>query len=111
VAEAVLALVGGFADTAAATVSGTVVAQIVDGDDETLLVAALDEVVCLVDTEGVVPVTVATEPVAGGLRLLLGVTDLAQTASTGPAPKGVTRSALRFGPTATGWSCEVTVDV
>jgi hypothetical protein len=59
----------------------------------------------------VVPVTVSTEPVAGGLRLLLGVTALAQTESTGPAPKGVTRSALHFGPTSTGWSCEVTVDV
>jgi SHS2 domain-containing protein len=111
VAEAVLALVAGFADTAGAPVTRTVVTDITGADDGAVLVGALDEVIGLVDTEGVVPVSVAAEPLAGGLRLLLGVTGLAQIESTGPAPKGVTRSALRFGPVATGWSCEVTVDV
>jgi SHS2 domain-containing protein len=112
VAEAVLALVESFADTAGATVTRTVVTDIADEGDVAVLLRALDEVIFLVDADGMVPLTVSTErPPSGSLRLVLGVTDLAHVRFCGPAPKAVTRSALRFEETPSGWSCDVTVDV
>lgn len=111
VAEAVLALVDSFADTTGSAVRTTVTAPIGRDDDGAVLLAALDEVIYLLDADGLVPVTAAVEREGGPVRLVLGVTDLARTRLTGPAPKGAARSALRFERTPGGWSCEVTVDV
>jgi SHS2 domain-containing protein len=111
VAEAVRALVDSFADTAHGPVTAVHVLDLGDDSDEGVLLGALDEVVYLLDADGVVPVTVETERARGGVRLVLGVTDLAQVDITGPAPKGVARSDLGFDRTPSGWSCEFTVDV
>ncbi len=111
VAEAVRALVDSFATTGHCPVTAVHVLDLGDDSDEGVLLRALDEVVYLLDTDGVVPVTVEMGHAPGGVRLVLGVTGLAQVDITGPPPKGVARSGLRFDRTPSGWTCQVTVDV
>ncbi|HXV93569.1 MAG TPA: archease [Pseudonocardia sp.] len=111
-AEAVAALVGSFADAAGRPAEWVAAAEIPPAGDAAVLVAVLEEVVYVVDTEGGVPVTTEVERTPDGrLRLQFGLVALDHVTLVGPAPKAVTMHGLRFGRDDPGWSCEVTVDV
>jgi SHS2 domain-containing protein len=79
--------------------------------DEDLLVGALDEVIYLLDTRGVLPV--ATEVVAddGGLIVRFRMTDAERVPLIGAVPKGVSLHDLRFERRDHLWWCTVTLDV
>ncbi|GEL18458.1 archease [Pseudonocardia asaccharolytica] len=110
-AEAVIALVESFADTSGRRAEWSRAADLPAGTDQDTLLAALDEVIFILDTEGAVPVSVRTERTPGGLRLDLGLVALDKVQLTGTPPKAITLHGLRFGRIDSGWSCEVIVDI
>ena len=79
--------------------------------DEQLLLAALDELVFLLDTEDAVPVDVSAERTDGGALLQLWTTSVRVLRSTGAAPKAVSLHGLRFSRENDEWRCSVTLDV
>lgn len=111
-AEAVRGLVAVFADTGGVVASRSVAFTLGPAGDEELLVRLLEEVIYLVEVDGVVPVDAHVEPAAdGGLRGQFGVTPLEPAMVIGPAPKAVAWHQLSFAAGQTGWVCQVTVDV
>ena len=111
-AEAVRGLVAVFADTGGAVASRSVAFTLGPAGDEELLVRLLEEVIYLVEVDGVVPVDAHVEPTAdGGLRGRFGVTPLEPAMVIGPAPKAVAWHQLSFAPGHSGWVCRVMVDV
>jgi SHS2 domain-containing protein len=111
-AEAVRGLVAVFADTAGVVGSRSVAFTLGPAGDEELLVRLLEEVIYLVEVDGVVPVDVRVELTPdGGLRGRLDVAPLEAAIVIGPAPKAVAWHELSFAPERTGWRCRVTVDV
>lgn len=111
-AQAVHGLVAVFADTAGVASSQSVPFRLGPAGDEELLVRLLEEVIYLVEVDGVVPVDAHVEPAAdGGLCGRLDVVPLAPAMVIGPAPKAVAWHQLSFGPGQAGWTCRATVDV
>ncbi|MBB4930472.1 SHS2 domain-containing protein [Lipingzhangella halophila] len=111
-AEAVRGLVASFAAPPPAAPSDAYWTVPTGGEtDEDALVAVLDEVIYVLETEGGVPARVEAAHGRGGPLLLFRLAPLHEATLTGAAPKAVTLHDLRFGPTGDGWSCEVTVDV
>ncbi|MGW0815542.1 archease [Streptomyces viridiviolaceus] len=110
-AEAVLGMVGCFADVSAARPTAVERVRFAEAGDDELLAALLDEVVYRLEVHGQVPVDVETDEAGGGLEVRLAVAALADVEIVGAAPKGVSWHQLRIGPDAYGWSCAVTVDV
>jgi SHS2 domain-containing protein len=108
-AEAVAGLVEGFADVSGVAPAEHVTAELAADTDEDVLVAALDEVIYLLDTRGAAPVHTEVEP--GGLRLRFGVAPVEDVELTGAVPKAVALHELHFGPGEQGRSCTVTTDV
>lgn len=111
IAEAVAAMVEGFADPAGAGQTGVVDTLIDPGTDEDLLVDVLNEVVYLVDTAGQIPLAVEVAALEGGLQVRFRMTDAEQVEQVGAAPKAVALHDLRFAADESGWSCAVTLDV
>jgi SHS2 domain-containing protein len=75
-------------------------------------VRLLEEVIYLVEVDGVVPVDVRVQlRPDGGLHSRLGVARLQPAMVIGPAPKAVAWHQLSFAPEPTVWRCRVTVDV
>ncbi len=111
-AEVVRGLVGVFADTAGAVAVRSVALGLEPASDEELLVRLLEEVIYLVEVDGLVPVDVAVglEP-DGGLAGRLEVVPLEPAMVIGPAPKAIAWSELEFARQGTGWTCRATVDV
>lgn len=111
-AEAVRGLVAVFADTAGMVAGRSVGFTLGRAGDEELLVRLLEEVIYLVEVEGLVPVEVHVEPAAdGGLGGRFDVVPLAPAMVVGPAAKAVAWHQLSFAPGRAGWTCRVTVDV
>jgi SHS2 domain-containing protein len=111
-AESVAALVASFADMTGAEPGSTVTVQIADAQtDQDALVAVLDEVIYLLDTQAAVPVAVDVEPAPGGLNVRLQLVALDGVEITGAVPKAVTLNQLEITHGPHGWSCGVTVDV
>ncbi|GHB42288.1 hypothetical protein GCM10010377_36410 [Streptomyces viridiviolaceus] len=110
-AEAVLGMVGCFADVSAARPTAVERVRFTEAGDDELLAALLDEVVYRLEVHGQVPVDVETDEADGGLEVRLAVAALADVEIVGAVPKGVSWHQLRIGPDAYGWSCAVTVDV
>jgi len=80
--------------------------------DEEQLVRLLEEVIYLVEVDGVVPVDVRVQlRPDGGLRGRLGVAPLQAAIVIGPAPKAIAWHELSLVPERTGWRCRVTLDV
>jgi SHS2 domain-containing protein len=110
--QAVLALVDAFIDSHGVAPSASSTRRLPAADDAEHLVAVLEEVIYIVDTQGAVPVrvTVTDEP-DGGLRALFELVPLGQAEVIGPAPKGIARHGLVCSPGGGGWRCHVVVDV
>ena len=80
--------------------------------DEELLVAALEDVVYLLDADGVVPVVARFEEQAdGSIGGLVDVVPVDEVEEIGAPPKGASRSELQFGEHGGVWRCHVVVDV
>lgn len=117
VAQAVQALVGGFAELGDAAVPRDSVRVSLDeapDTDDDLLVSVLDEVIYQIEVHGRVPFDVAFDPADGdgdsGVRFATVPIDAVTI--VGAVPKAVSLHELRFGRTAGGaWRCHVTVDV
>jgi protein archease len=113
VAEAVRALVGSFAETDAALPAVPAERHITGNSDADLVVAALDEVIYTMDTDGKLPVGVEARRSADeGIDLTLWLMDLGSAEITGAVPKAATLSGVRCSQEPSGrWLCAVTVDV
>ncbi|MBV8195225.1 MAG: archease [Candidatus Dormibacteraeota bacterium] len=110
--QAVLGLVESFADLSRAAVTGEHVLEPAAPNDGELLVAALEEVIYLVDAEARVVCTVqAVDEPGSPPRIVYGMTRLDSVETIGPAPKGVTRHALGFASVGGAWRCNVVIDV
>ena len=112
IAEAVTGLVRSFVEPAGDRPAWAVDAELVAESDQDALVAALDEVIYVLDTQGGVPVEASVDRPADGrwrLRLLVAAVD--DMPRVGAVPKAITWHGLRFGCTDGAWSCEVLVDV
>jgi SHS2 domain-containing protein len=110
-AESLTGLVASFADTAGAEPGWTVTANLAANTDEDALVAVLDEVIYLLDTQHAVPLAVEVQPQINGLQLQLQLATVDRIELTGAVPKAVTLHQLHITRGPDGWSCEVTVDV
>jgi len=110
-AEAVAGLVDSFADTTGARPTWTVTAPVTADTDPDALVAVLDEVIYVLDTQGGVPLQVECVPGAAALGLRLHLAAVDDVEITGAVPKAVTLHELRFARSEAGWSCAVTIDV
>jgi len=110
--ELVRGFVAAFAEVTGARATRDVPVTAGGSTDEDVIVALLDEVLTLLDAEGLV-VTDATlaESPDGPLHGTFRVAPVAAVAATGAVPKGVSRSGLHFGRNGTGWRCRVCVDV
>lgn len=110
-AEAVRALVAGFADTAASAPTGAAEVLIDPGTDEDLLLDLLNEVIYRLETAGQVPLTAEVTGLPAGLRVRFAMTEVERVEPVGAAPKAVSLHDLRLAPDGTQWSCTATVDV
>ena len=89
-AEAVLALAGGFADTTQARVTGETQVWIDPADDDDLLARLLAEVIRRLHTDAVLPVDLEiSEPQNDGLDVRLTVVSLGDVRLTGPLPQEI----------------------
>jgi SHS2 domain-containing protein len=111
IAQAVLGTVESFLDTSSAHPARTHVCRLVGHSDEDLLVAVLDEVIYLLDTEDEAPVDLEVEPVEAGVDVRFAMCDTTDLAQTGAVPKAVSLHELCLAPGPRGWRCSVTVDV
>jgi SHS2 domain-containing protein len=111
IAEAVSALVATFADTTAATPYEQIITEVTADSDPDLLVAALDEVIYILDTRGAVPCDTDLTPGPMGVEMRLEVVPVSAVELVGAVPKAVTLHDLRFEHCHGGWRCGVIVDV
>jgi SHS2 domain-containing protein len=110
-AEAVIALVDSFADTTDASASEIVVSDLTASTDRDRLVAVLDQLIYLLDTQGLIPVTADVEVGADTVRLKMPVASIDDVEVIGAVPKAVAFSGLEFGRVGERWRCRATVDV
>lgn len=111
IAQAVLGTVDSFLDTSSAHPTRTRRRQLVGHSDEDLLVAVLDEVLYLLDTENEAPIGVELEPTDAGLDVRFVMCDATKLPQIGAVPKAVSLHELCLAAGPEGWRCSVTVDV
>jgi SHS2 domain-containing protein len=111
IAEAVLAMVSTFADTSSVHPNRAHECWFAERSDEDLLVAVLDEVIYLLDTEQLIPVDMELEASGDGVDVRFAMADASAAEQVGAAPKGVSLHGLRVSSHAGGWMCSVIVDV
>lgn len=111
IAQAVMGAVEAFADTAYSGPTSPRVCRLDAESDEDLLVAVLDEVVYLMDSEQVVPVAVEVAAVGRGLEVRFAMAPAGSVPQVGAVPKAVSLHGLRLASDQRGWSCSVTLDV
>jgi SHS2 domain-containing protein len=111
-AEAVVAAVEVFADTSRSSGGDERGFSIRAGDTDRMLVSLIEELMTLVDADGVVPVAIHLEPAAdGGIVATFTVVPLDEVELIGPAPKGVSYEGLEAGTDGTAWRCRAIIDV
>ena len=81
-----------------------------DSDDD-LLVAALEEVIYLLDTAGEAPVDLTLTVTDGGVDVDFAMVDASTLTQVGAVPKALSLNELRFSHGQEGWRCAVTPDV
>jgi len=106
-----MALVDTFADTARASSTDVVVYELTAHNDHDRLTAVLDQLIFLLDTQGVVPVVAEVDAGPEALRLSLRVASLDDVEQIGAAPKAVALSGLEFDRVGDRWECRATIDV
>lgn len=111
VAEAVRGTVETFVDLHDAVPETVRRSRLVAATDEDLLVAALDEVVYLMDTTGELPVDTELAPTEDGAEVRFAMVASDRLVQVGAVPKAVSLHGLRLTRDAEGWSCSVTLDV
>jgi SHS2 domain-containing protein len=110
-AEAVMGLTESFVDVSRAEPLRTVTSELAATNDSDRLVAALDELIYLLDTQGVVPLGAEFEIGSQTLRLSMPVASLSDVTLIGAAPKAIALSGLQFSHTGDHWRCRATIDV
>lgn len=111
--ELVRGVVATFADSGHAPPTFDMPLEVNAALDEDVVVALLDDVLYLLDADGLVVVDVSLEEdeedgsFEGGFR----VTPVGEVIPTGAPPKGVSRSDLYFGREDSTWRCRVILDV
>lgn len=110
--EAVKALVAIFAERNSRAEPRTRRFDVDAVNEEAVLVAVLEEIIFLVDTDGLLPVDVHVEYVdAHGARGTFAVLPVDDIAQTGSVPKAVSWRDLEMAPFPAGWRCRATIDV
>jgi SHS2 domain-containing protein len=110
--EAIQGLVEVFADVDGVVASARLPLTLPPEEGEDLLVALLEEVLYLLDTEDVVPVDATiTEIAGGGLHGEFLVAPTGAVAQQGSIPKAIAHHGLEFRQQAGRWRCRVTIDV
>ncbi|BBY05259.1 archease [Mycobacterium noviomagense] len=110
-AEAVMGLTESFVDVSDAAPLRTITSELVATNDSDRLVAALDELIFLLDTQGVVPLGADVDIDSKSVRLTMPVASLSDVTLIGAAPKAVALSGLEFSHTGDHWRCRATIDV
>lgn len=111
VAEAVGAMVEGFAEPPRTAPAAHREFAVRAGDPADQLVTVLDEVIYRMDADGEIPRAVDVRREGGELRVGLSMVDVADVAEIGAVPKAVSLHRLCFEPRDGGWRCAVTLDV
>ncbi len=110
--QAVRGLVAAFAEVPATTAASEVPYSCPPAADSELLVQVLEEVIYLLDAQGLLACGARLDRRPdGGLAGTLLVVPATAARPVGPVPKAVTRHRLAFGRGADGWRCSATVDV
>lgn len=109
--EAMLGVVGSFLDTAGARPQRTRRRRLTGDRDDDLLVAVLDEMIYLLDTESEAPVDLALRSADGAVDVSFAMVDASTLPQIGAVPKAVSLNELRFSHGRNGWHCAVTLDV
>jgi SHS2 domain-containing protein len=109
--QAVLAAVESFLDLPSAHADHTRLRRLIADRDDDLLVAALDEVIYLLDTVAEAPVDLKLQDVDGGVDVTFAMADASTLRQVGAVPKAVSLSELQFSHGRHGWRCLVTLDV
>lgn len=106
-----LGVVGSFLDTAGARPQRTRRRRLTGDRDDDLLVAVLDEMIYLLDTESEAPVDLALRSADGAVDVSFAMVDASTLPQIGAVPKAVSLNELRFSHGRNGWHCAVTLDV
>jgi SHS2 domain-containing protein len=109
--EAVLGTVESFLDSSSAQPRHPRLRRVTADRDDDLLVAVLDEVIYLLDTEGEAPVDVDLNGADGAVDATFVMVDATTLPQVGAVPKAVSLNKLRFSHGQHGWRCAVTLDV
>lgn len=111
VAECVAGAVGVFAEVGSAQADGTHLFHVETTDAESMLVAVLDELVLLLDTEGRIPVRARLARATSGWQVAWRTVAVSSVPQVGAVPKAVALHDLAVVPRDHGWWCRVTLDV
>lgn len=110
-AEAVAGLTASFVDISEAAPLRTVTSELPVTNDRDRLVAALDELIYLLDTQGVIPLAADVEVDSETLRLTMAVASINDVTLVGAVPKAVALSGLEFDRRGSEWRCRATIGV
>jgi len=106
-----MGLTGSFVDFSRASPLRTVTCEVPATTDGDRLVAVLDELIYLLDTEGVVPLSAEVTIDSDTVRLTMPVASLSDVRLVGAVPKAVALSGLALTQSGTEWRCRATIDV
>ena len=109
--EAVLGTIESFLDTSLAYPKRTRRCRLTEERDDDLLVAVLEEVIYLLDTEGEAPVDIDLHDLDGGVDVHFAMVDASTLPQLGAIPKAVSLNDIRLSQGRAGWRCAVTLDV
>ena len=109
--QAVLGAVESFLDTSSAGPRRTRRRRLAADRDDDLLVAVLDDVIYLLDTEAEAPVDLRLTGADGAVDVEFAMVDATTLPQLGAVPKAVSLNELRLQQGADGWRCAVTLDV
>jgi SHS2 domain-containing protein len=109
--QAVLGTVESFLDTSSAQAQQTRRRRVTGDHDDDLLVAALEEVIYLLDTTGEAPVDVNLSQADSGVDMTFAMVNASAVPQVGAVPKAVSLNELHLSHGKHGWRCSVTLDV
>ena len=109
--QAVLGAVQSFLDTSSVKPHQSRRRRVTGDRDDDLLVAALEEVIYLLDTTGEAPVDVKVSQADGGVDMTFAMVDASAIPQVVAVPKAVSLNDLHLSQGNGGWRCAVTLDV